>query len=167
MTQKEERKGKRTAGILLYRLTSQEPEIFLVHPGGPFWKNKDAGAWTVPKGEPEASEDLETAAFREFFEETGFSLTGSGSPLTPVRQKAGKWVYAWALEADLDPAGLKSNDFETEWPPKSGRIGRFPEVDRFAWFSFSLGREKINPAQAGFINELERRLKDKGQLKVK
>lgn len=166
MTQKEQRKEKRSAGILLYRLTSQEPEIFLVHPGGPFWKNKDAGAWTIPKGEPEEDEDLETTAYREFFEETGFSLTGVGFPLTPVRQKAGKWVYAWMLEADLDPAVLKSNDFETEWPPKSGRISRFPEVDRFAWFSFSRGREKINAAQVVLIDELERRLKDKGQHKV-
>jgi predicted NUDIX family NTP pyrophosphohydrolase len=148
-------KGKHSAGILLYRTVNNAMEVLLVHPGGPFWKNKDAGAWTIPKGEPEENESLEKAALREFFEETGYALQRSGKQLSPVRQKAGKWIHAWAIETDLDPGSLRSNEFELEWPPKSGIKKQFPEIDKFNWFPVSLAREKINPAQAALLNELE------------
>ena len=152
-------KGKHSAGILLCRITDLVTEVLLVHPGGPFWKNKDAGAWTIPKGEPEENESLEKAALREFFEETGYELKGKGKPLTAIRQKAGKWIHAWMMEADLDPASLVSNEFELEWPPKSGNKKLFPEIDKFAWFPVSLAKEKINPAQTALLNELELLLK--------
>jgi predicted NUDIX family NTP pyrophosphohydrolase len=147
--------GKKSAGILLYRRTGRLPEVLLVHPGGPFWKHKDAGAWSIPKGEPDEREDPETAARREFFEETGVELTAPGQALEPVKQKGGKWIHAWAVEGDLDPAALKSNSFEMEWPYRSGIRQSFPEVDRYGWFSFDEARIKINPAQAALLKELE------------
>ena len=121
---------KQSAGILLYRSADPETEVLLVHPGGPFWKNKDAGAWTIPKGEFEESEDPLAAAIREFKEETGFTLHGEFIALTPIQQKAGKIVYAWAIEGDIDATKVKSNFFEMEWPPKSGKKQSFPEIDK-------------------------------------
>lgn len=145
---------KKSAGILAYRRTEGK-EVFLVHPGGPFWKNKDEGSWTIPKGEFGDDEDALEAAIREFEEETGTLLNGPFLPLEPVKQKAGKWIYAWMTEADLDPAKIVSNEFQIEWPPKSGKIKSFPEVDRAEWFPLGTARKKINPAQAAFIEEVE------------
>lgn len=146
---------KQSAGILLYRRTTDSLEVFLVHPGGPFWKNKDAGSWTIPKGEFTIDEPALDAAIREFREETGFVLKGPFQPLSPIRQKGGKRVYAWASPGDLDPATIVSNTFEIEWPRNSGRQVSFPEVDKAAWFSVSQAREMINPAQIAFLEELE------------
>lgn len=149
---------KKSAGILLYRLKNRTAEVFLVHPGGPFWAKKDAGAWTIPKGEFEDEEPL-AAAKREFQEETGFAVDGDFLQLAPQTLKSGKVVHAWALEGDLDASKVKSNEFEMEWPPRSGRKIRVPEADRGEWFSLGAGLEKINPAQGGFIRELAQRLK--------
>lgn len=144
-----------SAGLLLYRRQSGALELFLAHPGGPFWKARDAGAWTIPKGLAEAGEDLLAAACREFEEETGLHPTGPFVSLGAVRQKAGKVVHAWAWEGDADPALVTSNTMKAEWPRGSGRWLTFPEVDRCAWFTPQLAREKINPAQAEFIDRLE------------
>lgn len=146
---------KQSAGILLYRFRGKTVEVLLVHPGGPFWKNKDAGAWSIPKGEYDETEDPLTAAIREFREETGEAIKGSFLPLSAVKQKSGKWVHAWALESDLDETKVRSNSFEMEWPPKSGKQQSFPEIDKAAWFSLKEAREKINPGQSGLLNELE------------
>jgi predicted NUDIX family NTP pyrophosphohydrolase len=146
--------AKTSAGILLYRLQSGKPEVLLVHPGGPFWKNKDLAAWSVPKGEY-SDEDPLAAAKREFFEETGFRIEGQFRPLAPIVQKGGKQVTAWALEGDIDAAAARSNEFEIEWPPRSGTRISIPEVDRAAWFSLAVARTKINPAQVALIDELE------------
>ncbi len=146
---------KLSAGLLLYRRREDGPEVFLVHPGGPFWSNKDAGAWSIPKGEPEAGEDLLIAARRKMAEETGFAPPGPFVPLEPRRQKAGKLVHAWAVEGDCDPALLQSNVIEIEWPPRSGRRLAVPEADRGAWFGLSAARAKINSAQIGFLDQLE------------
>jgi predicted NUDIX family NTP pyrophosphohydrolase len=127
----------------------------LVHPGGPFWKNKDAGVWTIPKGEFTNDEPALDAAVREFREETGAMLKGPFQPLSPIRQKGGKRVYAWASPGDLDPTAIVSNTFEIEWPRGSGTQVAFPEVDRGAWFTLPDARNKINPAQIGFLEELE------------
>jgi len=143
-----------SAGILLYRQGTAGVEVFLIHPGGPFWKGKDAGAWSIPKGEYTDGEEALDAAQREFKEETGTALEGPFTELTPVKQKAGKLVKAWAVEGDIDAAAIVSNTFRVEWPYKSGRWQTFPEVDEAAWFSIEAAREKINPAQAGFLDEL-------------
>ena len=145
---------KQSAGLLVYRFRGKEIEVFLVHPGGPFWKNKDNGAWSIPKGEFSEDEDPLAAAIREMEEETGYHAKGNFIPLTPVTQKSGKRVLAWAVEGDPDPGHITSNTFETEWPPRSGKKQAFPEVDRAAWFSPAEAKEKINPAQVAFINEL-------------
>ncbi|HWG79715.1 MAG TPA: NUDIX domain-containing protein [Stellaceae bacterium] len=150
--------AKQSAGVLLYRFRRTVPEVFLVHPGGPFWAKKDAGAWSIPKGEAAPGEDLLTRAQREFAEETGFAIAGEFRPLTPIRQSGGKVVYAWAIEGDCDAGAVKSNTFDLEWPPRSGRVRAFPEVDRAQWFGFAAARAKINPAQRGLIDELERLL---------
>ncbi len=134
--------------------------VFLVHPGGPFWARKDAGAWSIPKGEFEEEEPL-AAAKREFLEETGMKIDGDFIPLSAVTQKNGKVVHAWAVEADIDTEKVRSNTFEIEWPPKSGKMREFPEVDRASWFSVDEGEEKINPAQAGFIRELQEKISQK------
>jgi predicted NUDIX family NTP pyrophosphohydrolase len=147
--------SRQSAGILLYRWTTGTLEVFLVHPGGPFWKNKDAGSWTIPKGEFENEEPALDAAIREFREETGFSLKGHFQPLSPVRQKGGKRIFAWALPGDLDPAKISSNTFELEWPRHSGRQQTFPEVDKGGWFSLTAARLIINPAQIALLEELE------------
>lgn len=145
---------KKSAGILLYRQMNGNMEVFLVHPGGPFFVKKDSGAWSIPKGEFLDGEEPLLAAKREFFEETGVALEGKFTSLTPLRQKSGKMVYAWAIEGDLDEKQLKSNMFQIEWPPKSGSIKQFPEIDRGAWFSPEIARQKIIPAQAVLIDEL-------------
>lgn len=149
---------RKSAGILLYRVRSGEPEVFLVHPGGPFWKNKDAGAWSIPKGEYSDVEDPLQAAVREFREETGASLAGEFIELTSVRQKAGKVVSAWALEENIDPATIVSNTFPIEWPPKSGKWIQVPEVDKGEWFTLEVAKEKINPGQVAFLEELKNRV---------
>ena len=145
---------KESAGILLYRQHGDSTEVFLVHPGGPFWKNKNAGAWTIPKGEPNAGEDKLTAAIREFAEETGTKLAGNFRSLPAIKQVAGKWVYAFAIEGQFDPATLVSNEFEMEWPPRSGKRARFPEVDRGAWFTLAEARRRINKGQAALLDAL-------------
>ncbi len=152
-----QRMARKSAGILVYRLRNGEAEAFLVHPGGPIWAKKDAGAWTIPKGEFD-DEDPLAAARREFKEETGFEISGVFQPLAPATLKSGKVVYAWAVEGDLDASQVRSNLFELEWPPRSGRRMNVPEVDRGEWFSLRAGLEKINPAQGGFIRELARLL---------
>jgi predicted NUDIX family NTP pyrophosphohydrolase len=144
-----------SAGLLLYRRSSSNLEIFLAHPGGPFWHNREAGSWTIPKGVAEPGEDLLAAACREFEEETGVRALGPYLPLGSIRQKAGKLVHAWAWEGDADADRVTSNTMRTEWPRGSGRIITFPEVDRCAWFDPQVARQKINPAQAEFIDRLE------------
>jgi predicted NUDIX family NTP pyrophosphohydrolase len=129
-------------------------EVFLVHPGGPYWTNKDDGAWGIPKGEIEESEDALVAAQREFKEETGSVVTGPFKALAAVKQRGGKWVQAWAARGELDPAALKSNLFSMEWPPRSGQMQAFPEVDRGAWFGLEQARVKISASQLPLIEEL-------------
>ncbi|MBI3015298.1 MAG: NUDIX domain-containing protein [Candidatus Tectomicrobia bacterium] len=150
--------AKKSAGLLLFRERSGHFEVLLVHPGGPFWAKKDEGAWSIPKGEFEDGEDPLTAARREFEEETGFMAAGDVIPLEPLRQPGGKVVYAWAMRRNLDPAGLKSNTFSMEWPPRSGKQQEFPEIDRAAWFPIEIAAGKIVKGQAGFLAELEAKL---------
>ena len=149
--------GKQSsAGILLHRAGTDGREVLLVHPGGPFWARKDVGAWSIPKGELADGEDPRACARREFAEETGTDLPeGALDDLGAVKLKSGKVVLAFAAEGDLDPETLVSNTFELEWPPRSGRLQTFPEVDRAGWFDFDTAREKLNPAQATFIDRLE------------
>ena len=154
---------KKSAGILLYRLLKNKPEFFLVHPGGPFWTNKDAGAWTIPKGEYDINEEPLAAAIREFSEETGHIITGNFISLTPIIQKAGKQVDAWALEGDIDTTNIRSNSFNIEWPPKSGNWKSYPEIDRAEWFDIKTAKEKINPAQVAFLEELIMKLDGPGE----
>ena len=130
-------------------------QVLLVHPGGPFWANKDLGAWTIPKGELEEGEDELSAARREFEEETGIRPAGPFRPLGQIRQKGGKVVHAWAFEADCDPAAIRSNTCRVQWPPRSGRWVEVPEVDRAEWLDPDEARRRINPAQAQLVNELE------------
>jgi predicted NUDIX family NTP pyrophosphohydrolase len=144
---------KTSAGLLVYR-RQDELEIFLVHPGGPFWAKKDAGAWTIPKGEIAEGEQPLEAAKREFREETGFEIDGKFRRLDPIKQAGGKIVQAWAIEADCDPARLQSNRFSIEWPPKSGKTREFPEVDRAGWFTVAEARTKILAGQIGLIDQL-------------
>ncbi len=146
---------KRSAGLLLFRKRNGALEVFLVHPGGPFWAKKDAGAWTLPKGEIGEGEDPLAAARREVSEETGFAPEGDFVPLPPIRQKAGKIVVSWAIEADCDPAQLRSNRFSMEWPPRSGRMADFPEVDRGAWFGLAAARGKLLESQWPLLDALE------------
>jgi predicted NUDIX family NTP pyrophosphohydrolase len=146
---------KISAGLLLFRRGSAGLELFLAHPGGPFWSHKDAGAWTIPKGLIEPGEEALAAALREFEEETGFRPEGPFLPLGSIRQKAGKEIHAWAWEGDADPDRVTSNTVRTEWPRGSGRLLTFPEVDRCGWFDPKTAREKINPAQAELIARLE------------
>lgn len=149
---------KKSAGLLLFKRKEGKLCYFLVHPGGPFWKNKDEGAWSVPKGEPEGEEELLQRAIIEFEEETGQSVTGEFIELKPVKQKGGKMVYAWALEQDIETSGLKSNTIMIDWPPRSGKKMEIPEVDRWEWFGAEEACKKINPAQAEFIVQLEKLL---------
>jgi predicted NUDIX family NTP pyrophosphohydrolase len=146
---------KISAGLMMYRRRDENPiEIFLVHPGGPFWKNKDNGAWTIPKGEVDPGEDLLAAAIREFQEETGFTATEPFVSLGQIRQKSGKTVHAWAFAGDQDPTRIQSNTFEIEWPPKSGRRQQFPEVDRADFFALSAAHEKILPSERPLLERL-------------
>jgi predicted NUDIX family NTP pyrophosphohydrolase len=150
--------AKQSAGLLVYRYRAGALEIFLVHPGGPFWAKKDAGAWSIPKGEFGPGEDKLAAARREFYEETGLALDGVFVELAPVKQSGGKQVFAWAIEQDLDAAAVRSNSFSLEWPPRSGRTQEFPEVDRAAWFDLPLALVKILKGQQPLVLQLLARL---------
>lgn len=145
---------KRSAGLILYRRGKAGVEVFLVHPGGPFWAKKDSGAWSIPKGEFAEGEDPLAAARREFQEETGFSANGSFLSLGELKQPGGKVVVAWAMEGDCDPAQLRSNTFVMEWPPRSGRQVEVPEVDRGCWFNAETARTKLHKGQLGFLERL-------------
>jgi predicted NUDIX family NTP pyrophosphohydrolase len=144
----------RSAGLLVYRLGADGVEVLLVHPGGPFWSRKDLGAWSIPKGEVAADEDLLAAARREVAEETGVEMAGPAQFLGELRQAGGKQVHAWAVCGELDPAQLRSNTFDLEWPRGSGVVRSFPEVDRAAWLSISEARRKILPSQEPFLDRL-------------
>jgi len=155
--------SQRSAGILLYRRATAVLEVLLVHPGGPFWAKKDDGAWSIPKGLVEEGEALEAAARREFAEETGVRITVPLTELGAFRQPSGKTIIAFAAEGDCDPAAIHSNAFEMEWPPKSGRMSRFPEVDRAGWFSPERALEKILKGQQPIVQVLTQRLGTKAQ----
>lgn len=149
-----------SAGILLYRRSAESAEVLLVHPGGPFWAKKDEGAWSIPKGEVGEGEELRACALRELEEELGTGLgisPGDLHELGSVRQKGGKVVHCWAVEAEFDPAALSSNTFSMEWPPRSGSQREFPEVDRAEWFTPEEAKRRINPAQAAFLDRLPAR----------
>ncbi|HEX2968224.1 MAG TPA: NUDIX domain-containing protein [Bacteroidales bacterium] len=146
--------AKQSAGILLYRLTEKGPEFFLVHPGGPFWAKKDSHAWSIPKGEFTAEEDPLEAAKREFEEETGNKISADFIKLRPIKQKGGKEVFCFACEENFDPSSLKSNTFEIEWPPRSGKRQSFPEVDKGEWFDALTAKTRINEYQIAFIDEV-------------
>jgi predicted NUDIX family NTP pyrophosphohydrolase len=150
---------KKSAGLLMYRHHDGVLEVFLVHPGGPFWQKKDAGSWSIPKGEYTPDEDPLEAAKREFHEETSFEASGEFIALTPRKQPSGKVIAAWAVEGDCEASAVKSNTFSMEWPPRSGKQQEFPEVDRAGWFSISIAREKIIKGQLGFVDELVQILK--------
>ncbi|HEX6584970.1 MAG TPA: NUDIX domain-containing protein [Thermoleophilaceae bacterium] len=151
--------AKQSAGIVLYRERTGAPEVLLVHPGGPFWEHKDLGVWSIPKGEYEADEDPLACALREFEEELGFPPpTDAPSDLGSTRQAGGKLVSAWAAEGELDPTGVRSNTFMLEWPPRSGIIREFPEVDRVQWFTLAEARRRINSAQVVFLERLHEML---------
>jgi predicted NUDIX family NTP pyrophosphohydrolase len=151
-------KAKLSAGLLLYRRMRGSLEVFLVHPGGPFWAKKDDGAWSIPKGEYGPEEDALTAARREFKEETGIEVDGAFFELEAVKQPSGKVIRAWAVEGDCDPSQIVSNTFEMEWPPKSGKRAVFPEVDRAEWFDISAGLVKLITGQRPFLNQLAGKL---------
>ncbi len=152
-----------SAGLLMYRTKEGAIEVLLAHPGGPFFRNKDEGAWSIPKGEPDADEDMLLTAQREFEEETGLKPSGPFIPLSPIRQKGGKIVHAWAFEGDCDPSVVESNTFTMEWPPKSGRQMEFPEIDRVDFFDLDTARKKIKAGQEGFLEELKTLISLKGQ----
>lgn len=147
---------RRSAGILPYRKRSGAIEVLLVHPGGPFWRHRDDGAWSIVKGEYAEGEEPEAAARREFAEETGWEAKGVLEPLGEIRQAGGKQVIAFALDADFDPETLRSNTFEIEWPPRSGRLQSFPEVDRAAWLGLNRARRKLLAGQHPFLDRLVR-----------
>jgi predicted NUDIX family NTP pyrophosphohydrolase len=154
---------KRSAGILLYRGRTGAPEVLLVHPGGPFWEQKDLAAWSIPKGEYEEGEDPRACALREFEEELGGPPPADAlTELGTTRLAGGKLVTAWAAEGDLDPASVVSNTFTLEWPPRSGVMREFPEVDRAEWFSLAEARRRINPAQVAFLERLREKLEGEG-----
>jgi len=142
-----------SAGILMYRGNGKDTEVFFVHPGGPFWAKKDEGAWSIPKGLVDPGEDMLAAAKREFKEETGLTPEGEFRPLGVFKQPSGKLIHAWAVEGDCDPHLIVSNEFEMEWPPKSGRRGRFPEVDRAGWFGSEEALAKINKGQVPMLRK--------------
>jgi predicted NUDIX family NTP pyrophosphohydrolase len=159
MTPSESARGRRSAGLLLFRRAGADLEVLLVHPGGPFWAKRDHGAWSIPKGECDDGEDPRSAAWREFGEELGSPAPeGDALELGEVRQKAGKIVLAWAIAGDLDAEQIISNTFTMEWPPRSGRAQSFPEVDRAGWFSLAEARERINPAQVPLLDRLSQAL---------
>jgi predicted NUDIX family NTP pyrophosphohydrolase len=146
---------KISAGIILFRFQNRILQVFLVHPGGPFWAKKDLGAWSIPKGLLDQDENPLAAAQREFREETGFTVSGNFLQLKPVKQKSGKVIHAWAVESDWNPTEMKSNTFSLEWPPRSGKQKEFPEVDRAAWFDIKEAKERIIPGQLGLLEELQ------------
>jgi predicted NUDIX family NTP pyrophosphohydrolase len=150
---------KKSAGLLMYRRRHGVLEVFLVHPGGPFWQKKDAGSWSIPKGEYTTEGDPLEVAKREFQEETGFKASGEFVPLTSRKQPSGKIITAWAFEGGCDASTIKSNTFSMEWPPRSGKREEFPEVDRAGWFSIPDAKQKIIKGQSGFVDELVRVLK--------
>ncbi|MGZ3778064.1 MAG: NUDIX domain-containing protein [Mucilaginibacter sp.] len=150
---------KQSAGILLYRIRDKQLQVFLIHPGGPFFRNKDAGVWSIPKGEFVEGEEALAAAKREFEEETGQSIDGKFTPLEPVTQKSGKKVFCWAVEGDINHEVIVSNTFEMEWPPRSGKKQTFPEVDRAGWFDVENAKRKMNEAQIQLIENLLIKLK--------
>jgi predicted NUDIX family NTP pyrophosphohydrolase len=151
--------AKRSAGILLYRIAGGGPEVLLVHPGGPFWARKEAGSWSIPKGEYGDGEEPQACALREFEEETGVGLPpGELLELGSVKQKGGKVVTAWAAEGDLDADSVRSNTFTMEWPPRSGRTAEFPEIDRAGWFAIETAHEKLVAAQTEFLDRLVERI---------
>lgn len=145
---------KLSAGLLLFRRINGDPEFFLVHPGGPFFARKDVGWWTIPKGELLENEEPLTAAIREFEEETGFKISGEFSELNPITQKGGKKVLCWAVEFNVDASAIVSNTFEIEWPPRSGKLMVFPEVDKASWFGYNKATRLINQMQISFLNEV-------------
>ena len=145
---------KQSAGILLYRKINNTLQVFLAHPGGPFFKNKDEGSWTIPKGEFLDDEEPLAAAKREFQEETCQPIDGDFISLGSVKQKSGKTVFAWAVEGDIDPENITSNVFDLEWPPRSGKMIAIPEVDRAEWFDVAIAKQKINPAQVPLVERL-------------
>jgi predicted NUDIX family NTP pyrophosphohydrolase len=145
---------KVSAGLLLYRVRGDQVEVFLVHPGGPLWAKKDLAAWSIPKGEASEGEDVLAAAQREFTEETGLTVTGKFLPLGELRATSSKLLHVWALEADVDAETIASNTFKMEWPPKSGRLAEFPEVDRAAWFPLEVAADKIHRGQVEFLHRL-------------
>ncbi len=147
---------KRSAGLLMYRRRGRVIEVFLVHPGGPFWARKDLGSWSIPKGEYSSLEDPLEAAKREFQEETGLAVRGKFQELVEIRQRGGKVVKAWAVEGDCDPGAITSNTFQMEWPPGSGQQREFPEIDRAGWFTLAMAREKILKSQWPLLEDIER-----------
>jgi predicted NUDIX family NTP pyrophosphohydrolase len=153
--------SKTSAGILLFRRRPQGLQVLFVHPGGPLWTNKDEGFWGIPKGQIEPGEDPFAAAQREFAEETGFRPPGPFIALAPVKLRSGKIVHAWACECNFNPADLNSNAFTMEWPPHSGKLAQFPEVDRGEWFSIEEARLKTSPGQMELVAELARTIKAK------
>jgi predicted NUDIX family NTP pyrophosphohydrolase len=153
------RRSEVSAGILAFRRSRRGLEVLLAHPGGPYWRTKDAGSWSIPKGLVESG-DVLACAKREFNEETGLTAAGKFLPLKPVRQRSGKTVHVFALEGDFDLGKFTSNEFEMEWPPRSGKHQRFPEVDRIGYFKLATARRKILPGQRPFIDELVKRLKE-------
>jgi predicted NUDIX family NTP pyrophosphohydrolase len=150
--------AKLSAGLLMYRQRDRKLEVFLVHPGGPYWAAKDDGAWSIPKGEYDEGDDAFEAAKREFLEETGITAEGIFQPLSVLKQPSGKRIAAWAFEGDYDASSVRSNVFTLEWPPRSGRHAEFPEIDRAAWFEVSEAVKKLTKGQVGFIEELCRML---------
>jgi predicted NUDIX family NTP pyrophosphohydrolase len=150
---------KKSAGILVYRKTTEEYEVLLVHPGGPFWAKKDLNSWSIPKGEFEDGEEPLAASKREFEEETGFNIEGEFIELRQVKQPSGKVIYTWAVEGDIDISMVKSNLFELEWPPRSGSFKEFPEIDRAEWFDFETAKQKILSGQIPILDNLQEKLK--------
>jgi predicted NUDIX family NTP pyrophosphohydrolase len=144
-----------SCGLLVYRRDHDALRVLVCHPGGPFWRNRDAGAWTLPKGAPEGDESPEATALREFAEELGTPVSGTLQPLGRIRQKGGKWVEAFALEGDFDPARLDSNLFACEWPPRSGKLQQYPEIDRVRWATLDEARALLLPAQCEFLDRLQ------------
>jgi predicted NUDIX family NTP pyrophosphohydrolase len=151
---KSARRAAFSAGILMYRVTGRQLEVLLVHPGGPYWRRKDDGVWTIPKGEIDADEDAGDAARREFAEETGVVLTAPLVPLGEIRQRGGKRVIAFAVEGDFDTGSVRSNSFEIEWPPRSGKMQAFPEIDRAEWFDLPAAHSKILEGQRPLLDRL-------------
>jgi predicted NUDIX family NTP pyrophosphohydrolase len=155
---------KQSAGLLLHRRRGDSLEVFLVHPGGPFWKNKDLGAWSIPKGQFSPEEEPLEVAKRELHEETGLTVDGTFTPLTPIRQRGGKIVHAWIIAADVEPGEFKSK-YPVEWPPRSGNTQWYPEVDRAEWYVLDVAYEKILESQRPLLDQLQYSLKEGAQLK--